>query len=43
MERTELDLRGFLSTKSGEKIMSQYGFTNENRVNTVYDKFIEYV
>lgn len=43
MERTGLGLREFLSTKSGEKIMGQYGFVNENRVNVVYDKFIEYM
>ncbi len=43
MERTGLGLREFLNTKSGEKIMEQYGFVNENRVNVVYDKFIEYM
>ena len=41
MERIGLGLREFLITKSGEKIMEQYGFVNENRVNVVYDKFIE--
>lgn len=43
MERTGLGLREFLGTKSGEKIMEQYGFMNENRINVVYDKFIEYM
>ena len=43
MERTGLGLREFLSTKSGEKIMEQYGFVNENRINVVYDKFAEYI
>lgn len=43
MERTGLGLREFLNTKSGEKIMLQYGFINENRINTVYDKLIEYL
>lgn len=36
-------LREFLNTEEGAKIMEQYGFTNENRVHTVYDKFAEYV
>ena len=36
-------LREFLNTEQGAKIMEQYGFTNENRVHTVYDKFVEYV
>ena len=43
MERTGLGLREFLSTKSGEKIMEQYGFVNKNRINVVYDKFAEYI
>lgn len=43
MKKTGLSFREFLSTKSGEKIMQQYGFTNENRINTVYDKFAEYI
>lgn len=43
MEKTGLGFREFLGTKSGEKIMEQYGFMNENRINVVYDKFIEYM
>lgn len=43
MERTGLGLREFLGTKSGENLMEQYGFVNENRINIVYDKFIEYM
>lgn len=36
-------LREFLHTEEGARIMEQYGFVNENRINTVYDKFAEYV
>ena len=43
MAATELGLREFLSTEQGEQIMEQYGFTNENRIHTVYDKFATYV
>jgi hypothetical protein len=43
MQDSNCDLRAFLHTEEGAKIMEQYGFTNENRVHTVYDKFAEYV
>lgn len=43
MQDFNCDLREFLHTEDGAKIMEQYGFVNENRVNTVYDKFAEYV
>lgn len=43
MAATGLDLREFLSTKKGERIMNQYGFVNENRIHTVYDKFVAHV
>lgn len=43
MKNFNYGLRDFLYTDDGAKIMEQYGFTNENRVNTVCDKFEEYV
>ncbi len=43
MQKENCGLREFLYTESGAKIMEQYGFVNENRINTVYDKFVEYV
>lgn len=43
MSETKLGIREFLYTNDGESVMAQYGFTNENRVNTVVDKFIEYL
>ena len=43
MKETGMELREFLYTEYGEKIMQRYGFTNENRINIVYDKFAEYV
>lgn len=43
MKENDVDLRGFLSTECGEKIMARYDFTSENRKIIVYDKFIEYV
>lgn len=43
MRGTDYNLREFLNTEEGAKIMEQYGFTNGNRVHTVYDKFAEYV
>lgn len=43
MRGTDYNLREFLNTENGANIMEQYGFTNENRVHTVYDKFAEYV
>ena len=43
MAATGLELREFLSTKKGERIMNQYGFVNENRIHTVYDKFVAYM
>ena len=36
-------LKEFLNTEEGAKIMGQYGFMNENRINIVYNKFVEYV
>lgn len=43
MEKLNCGLREFLHTDDGIRVMEQYGFTNANRVNTVYDKFEEYV
>lgn len=43
MASTNYNLREFLHTEYGIKIMEQYGFFNENRVNVVYDKFAEYL
>ena len=43
MDNFGCELREFLYTDEGAKIMEQYGFVNENRINTVYDKFAEYV
>jgi hypothetical protein len=43
MKNFDGGLREFLGTSQGEKIMEQYGFVSANRINTVYDKFEEYV
>lgn len=43
MKDFECGLREFLHTEEGARIMEQYGFVNENRINIVYDKFAEYV
>lgn len=43
MVNTDYTLREFLHTEDGIKIMEQYGFFNENRINVVYDKFVEYL
>lgn len=43
MKEMNCGLREFLSTENGAKIMDQYGFVNENRIHTVYDKFVEYL
>lgn len=43
MAQWNMNLKEFLNTETGQKIMEQYGFESENRMNIVYDKFIEYV
>lgn len=43
MQEANCGLREFLGTESGSRIMEQYGFFNENRINVVYDKFAEYL
>lgn len=43
MQDFNCGLKEFLNTEEGFKIMEQYGFMNENRVNIVYNKFVEYI
>lgn len=43
MKKNDCGFREFLHTEDCAKIMEQYGFVNENRINTVYDKFAEYL
>lgn len=43
MKDNNYTLREFLGTEDGVKIMEQYGFFNENRINVVCEKFAEYL
>ena len=43
MAKRDMNLKEFLNTETGQKIMEQYGFVSENRMNIVYDKFVDYL
>ena len=43
MAKRDMNLKEFLITETGQKIMEQYGFVSENRMNIVYDKFVDYL
>lgn len=43
MQESGLGLREFLATKEGNRLMLQYGFESEGRIDVVFDKFCEYI
>jgi hypothetical protein len=43
MEETGLDLKAFLRTEMGEKLMDKYGYTSEFRVDNVTHRYLQLV
>ena len=43
MEQTGLDLKSFLKTEMGEKLMDKYNYTSEFRTDNVYHRYSQLV
>lgn len=43
MSQENVGFKEFLLSEQGDALMKQYGFSNKNRVDVVFDKFVDYI
>jgi integrase len=43
MAHENVGFKDFLLSEQGDALMKQYGFSNKNRVDVVFDKFVDYI